>query len=95
MRRTVVVVLAAMLATLLIGTGCGSRRYTRDQVRDRWVNTFVAELDLAREQAACIVDRFLGETTDAELRPLTNGDDLSDAQAQRIGEIALTCGVGG
>jgi len=87
--------LAVILATVLIAAGCGSRKYTRDQVRDRWVNTFEAELDLSREQAACIVDRFLGETTDAELRPLTNGDDLSDAQAQRIGEIAVTCGVGG
>jgi len=87
--------LAVALASVLMVAGCGSRKYTRDQVRDRWVNTFEAELDLSREQAACIVDRFLGEITDAELRPLTNGDDLSDAQAQRIGEIAVTCGVAG
>ena len=82
------------MTVLIALPACGSRRYTRDQVRDRWVNIFVAELDLGQEQAACIVDRFLGETTDAALRPLTNGDDLSDAQAQRIGEIAVTCGVG-
>ena len=69
-------------------------RYTRDQVRDRWVNTYVSRLQLTRPEAECIVDRFFGELGDAELKPLTKGDELTDAQAQRIGELAVACGVG-
>lgn len=73
---------------------CGKIRYTRDQVRDRWVNTYVEQLDLTRAEAECIVDRFFGELSDAALQPLTKGSELSDAQARRIGELAIDCGVG-
>jgi len=87
--------LVALAGTLVLGAAsCRSPRLTRDQARDRWVDTYVEKLDLSQQQAECIVDRFFGETNDAVLAPLTQGDELSDAQAQRIGELAIACGVG-
>jgi len=85
---------AMSLALLLVLSGCRSPRLTRDQVRDRWVDVYEQQLDLTPQQAACIVDRFLGETSDVVLEPLTKGEELSDAQALRIGELAVACGVG-
>ena len=85
--------LALVVASAAL-TACGAIRYTRDQVRDRWVNTYVSKLHLSRPEAECIVDRFFGELNDAELKPLTKGNELTDAQAQRIGELAIACGVG-
>lgn len=84
----------AVIGLSLALVGCRSPRLSRDQVRDRWVDTYEQKLDLTRQQAECIVDRFLGETSDVVLAPLTKGQELSDAQAQRIGELAVACGVG-
>jgi hypothetical protein len=86
---------ATLGLVLIVSLGaCGKIRYTRDQVRDRWVNTYLEQLDLTPTEAACIVDRFFGELSDAALKPLTKGSDLSDAQVRRIGELAIDCGVG-
>jgi len=73
---------------------CGAARNTRDQTRDRWVRTYVSELGLTQREAGCVIDRFFGELSDDELKPLTKGRELSDAQAERVGEIAIACGVG-
>ena len=83
-----------VLALFALATGCGALRYTKAQVRDRWVSTYVRELHITKPQAECIVDRFFGEIGDAELKPLTKGQDLTAAEVQRIGELAVACGVG-
>ena len=94
--RSVMGALAPVLALclLLFATGCVAINYTKAQVRDRWVATYVQQLHITKPQAECIVDRFFGEISDDELKPLTKGKDLTDAEVQRIAELALACGVG-
>jgi hypothetical protein len=82
------------LGAVALLVACAPSRYSKDQVHDRWVTTYVDRLDVTRPQAECIVDRWFAEITDDELRPLTNGAELSDAQALRIGQLAIVCGVG-
>ena len=83
-----------LAGVVLLVSSCAPARYTRAQARDRWVKTYVTRLHITQAQAGCIVDRFFGETSDDELKPLTKGQELTDAQAQRIGELAVACGVG-
>lgn len=86
-----------MLAVAAIGIGaaaCVPSRFSKEQVRDRWVSTYVEQLGITETQAACIVDAWFAEISDDELRPLTKGKELSEAQATRIGELAVDCGVG-
>ena len=83
-----------MTLVALSAAACVPTRFDKDQVRDRWVSTYVEELGITEPQAECIVDRWFAEITDDELRPLTKGAELSDAQAARIGQLAIDCGVG-
>ena len=89
LRRMFVLTLVA--AALL---GCRTIGYTRSQVRDRWVATYEQRLDLTHAQATCIIDRFFEGLTDDQLRPLTRGAELSEAQLGRIAALAVECGVG-
>ncbi len=95
--RVAVVRLATALllaGSLLLVTACRRPGLSRDQVRDRWVDTYVEDLGLTSSQAGCIIDRWFAELTDAELRPLTEGAEPDAEQLQRIGELAVACGVG-
>lgn len=87
-------VAGVVAVSLLLAVGCRRQGLSRDQVRDRWVSTYVADLGLTESEAGCIVDRWFAEMSDAELRPLTEGDEPSDEQLQRFGELAVACGVG-
>ena len=90
--RTIAV--PVVVVSLLLLAGCRRPGLSRDQVRDRWVDTYVEQLDLSESQAGCIIDRWFAELSDAELRPLTEGAEPNEAQLQRIGELAVACGVG-
>lgn len=94
-RTSALVTSIAIVGLSSVLVSCRNPTFTREQVRDRWVEVYESKLELTHQQAECIVDRFFGETSDVVLEPLTKGQELSDAQAQRIGELALACGVGG
>jgi hypothetical protein len=85
---------AALALTLVVLAGCRKPGLSRDEVRNRWVDTYVSELGLSESEAGCIVDRWFAELSDDELKPLTTGDELNDEQLQRFGELAVACGVG-
>jgi len=89
--RWIGLVALVLVTVSACGTGGG---LSRDEARDRWVRTFATRYGILEETAACMVDQFFAELGDAELRPLTNGQELSDAQAERLGELAVACGVG-
>jgi hypothetical protein len=83
-----------VLGTVALMSGCNRGGYTRDEVRDRWVRTFAVRYGMLEETAGCVVDGFFGDLDDDELRPLTNGTELSDAQAARVTELLDECGFG-
>jgi hypothetical protein len=84
----VVVALAALVSTT---TGCRSKRYTREQVRDRWVETYAERFEITEAEAGCVVDQFFATLDDAELRPLTNGKDFTPAQLAELEVIVGDC----
>lgn len=78
----------------LIVTACGSSGLSRDEVEELWVSTFRSRYELTEGEARCVVQGFFADLDDDELRPLTKGAELSDAQAARIAEIAAGCASG-
>ncbi len=82
-----------MLVIALSGgaAGCADRTLTRDQLEDRYVSDLV-ESGIEEDVAACVIEGFFDELTDAELRDFNlDGDELTPAEQQRIAELTLAC----
>lgn len=78
----------------VLTAGCGSSGFSRGEVEDLWISTMMSRYDLSEELASCIVVGFFSTLDDEELRPLTKGAELTQAQEAAIGGVAAGCGAG-
>ncbi len=79
-----------MLAAVLV-TGCGQRGLTRPQLYDGYVKGLV-DSGVPRDVAECVIHRLFDPLSDAKLKQFnTKGDRLSDAEMQRVRELAASC----
>ena len=78
---------------MLMGGACGGRGYSRDGLRDAYVDK-VVDSGVDRIVAECIIDRLFGEMTDDQLKVFNiEGSALSAEQTKRVVQLAGACGA--